>query len=188
MNKFIGINIVYIVVLFVVISCKTQLVTQNSLELTELQKNDSLRLWFDLSDPISYFLTYDGGLNLTVYTYNKRRNLLVREDIQLADSVNIYYFEKLGVFDLKECETYNDYVCLGLDGSSTRLDLKLESEVISYEYWSPEDQMNTELGKKLIEIQKEIESDFNINKIKDKFYRNLKKGRYWNFGEGILIK
>lgn len=175
--------------LFVIVGCQAPMLVVKPLELVNLKNENSIRIEFDKGDPISYILTLDKGLlTMTIYTHKKKKNFLIRENVILSDSLSISYFKNLGLLDLKDCNSYKGYECIGLDGAIVTVEFIEASKLNRFEYWSPEAQVHTSLGKLLTEVKEKIETDFHIIKHTDKFYGSLKKGVYWNYGEAVLTK
>ena len=136
----------------------------------------------DVYDPISYNLYFDDSKRLIAVvfiTHHYDRELppiTKRVDIENANKVFEIPF-------LRECSTYTDYKCSGLDGSE--LWIKYEDGSIR-KFWNPSSQQTTIVGSQYLELLNSLSQIVDITSLKKEFLSNLSSGQYWNFGEGVI--
>jgi len=170
--------------------CRAQRNLQSDdIDVSRIMEAEGITFWFDVYDPLSYAINFNNDiLRIVLYTHHLNSNKLVIEEHISADKASLDLFKKLNMDYYKECEAQSGYICSGLDGSETWIQFEKNEETIVRKYWSPEDQVNIELGMNLHKLQKELSNNLKISQLKAVFMANLKRGKYWNYGPTQLIK
>ncbi|MEM6524675.1 MAG: hypothetical protein AAF693_12810 [Bacteroidota bacterium] len=171
--------------------CKAQSNLQSQdIDTRRILEAKGITFWFDVYDPISYTINLENdSLTIVLYTHHVKNEEVHSKQIKSTDSPSIELIKNLDFGKYKKCEDLSaEYTCLGLDGSEVWVQFQKNGEPVTRKYWSPEDQLSTQLGMNLVSLQKELSQNLNIKKLKDDFLSNLKKGKYWNYGVNQLKK
>lgn len=152
--------------------------------LLDLPDNLSYSFIFDVYDPISYKISrFEYSYVVTVFTHKSRNGKLVEKKYTFSSDEFNQPISIDGIADIPSCEDDEKYVCQGLGGSEIWVKYRSSNKkyMIS-KYWSPEDQVDTILGKQLLKIKTDFDSLVQIDSIKGDFMKSLSSGRYSNFG------
>ena len=178
---------IFLLLFIVTTSCSIFKGHENIEYLPFEDKSKNVTIWIDMYNPISYAITFNENdtVKIKFFTHNYRTGRLVDENYYAQKSE----WEMSNIAKIKEidkCSSYPMYVCLGLDGSEIWLENSQSEETILRKFWSPESQMDTDIGLFLSNIKTDLKDLYKIDSLKNNFQNNLRNGQYWNFGSGML--
>lgn len=153
---------------------------------SDLRLKKGALIAMDIYDPVSISLLVNtvGKIELArIMTHNVKDGRLVEQLYHFDDErAPIGYEHIVSIISTSDSVFVNQ----GLDGDEFWVK-ELSSPDSIYKFWSPSSQIETKLGREIQGLYGEISETIRYDSLKNEFLNELPRGRYWNFGEGVLV-